>query len=218
MSVDWITGELEAEIKAKKQTRDYIIWQAFRDRQVVLLMIAWFLALVGSLGSLYWIPIFIRRISGLPDSRVALLVVLPGILGIAGTLLNGWRSDKSGERRWHASLPLLATGSLYLLLVIPGIPFPIAMALIALAAGSYYALQPVFWSMPTLILCESAAAACFGLINCIGQIGGFVGPYAVGYLTDKTGRLAASFAFIGVCFLLAGCLIPLLTIRNPVEA
>ena len=61
--------------------------------------------------------------------------------------------------------------------------------------------HPVFWSMPTMILSESAAAACFGLINAIGQLGGLVGPYAVGYLTDRTGSLAAAFVFIGVCYL-----------------
>ncbi|MBI3478475.1 MAG: MFS transporter [Acidobacteria bacterium] len=210
----WIVTELEAEAKAKKQARDYTIGQAFRDRQVVLLTIAWFLALVGSLGSLYWIPIFVRRLSGLPDSKVALLVTLPGILGIAGTMLNGWHSDKAGERRWHASLPLLITGLLYLLLLVPRLPFPVAMVLMTFGAGFYYSFQPVFWSIPTMILCDSAAAACFGLINSMGQIGGFVGPYAVGYLNEKTGNLTAAFALIAGCFLLAGSVILLLGTRK----
>jgi MFS transporter, ACS family, tartrate transporter len=213
---DWITGELEAESKAKKKIRDYSIWEAFRDRQVVLLILAWFLSLVAALASVYWMPIFIKRLSGLRDSKVALLIVLPGLLGIAGILLNGWHSDKTHERRWHAALPLLVAGLLYLLLLTPGIQFPMAMALLAIAMGLFYSHQPVFWSIPTMILCESAAAACFGLINAIGQIGGFVGPYAVGYLTDRTGHHAAAFAFIGVCFLLAGSVLPLLTVPSPI--
>ena len=212
---DWITRELEAEARAKKQIRDYTIWEAFRDRQIVLLIVAWFLSLVSALAALYWMPIFIKRLSGLPDSKVALLIVLPGLLGIAGILLNGWHSDKTGERRWHAALPLLVAGLLYLLLLVPGIHFPLAMALLAVAAALFYSYQPVFWSIPTMILCESAAAACFGLINSLGQLGGFVGPYAVGYLNDRTGHHAASFAFIGTCFLLAGSVIPLLTIPKP---
>jgi ACS family tartrate transporter-like MFS transporter len=162
---DWITRELEAEARAKKEIRDYTIWEAFRDRQIVLLIVAWFLSLVSALAALYWMPIFIKRLSGLPDSKVALLIVLPGLLGIAGILLNGWHSDKTGERRWHAALPLLVAGLLYLLLLVPGIHFPFAMALLAVAAALFYSYQPVFWSIPTMILCESAAAACFGLIK-----------------------------------------------------
>jgi ACS family tartrate transporter-like MFS transporter len=212
----WIMGELEAETKAKKKIREYTIGQAFRDRQVLLLIVAWFLSLAAALGSLYWTPVFIKRLSGLPDARVAFLVVLPGLFGIVGTLLNGWHSDKTGERRWHSALPLLMAGCLYLVLLKPGISFPVAMALLTLGPALFNSFQSVFWSIPTLILCESAAAASFGLINAIGQIGGFVGPYAVGYLTQHTGNHAAAFEFIGACFLLSGSVIPLLRAGNPV--
>jgi predicted MFS family arabinose efflux permease len=173
---------------------------------------------VAALGSLYWIPIFVKRLSGLPDARVALVIALPGLAGILGTILNGWHSDKTGERRWHAALPLLVAGLLYVLLLLPGIHFPVAMALLTVASGLFYSFQPVFWSIPTMIFCESAAAACFGLINSVAQIGGFVGPYAVGYLNQKTGSLTAAFLFIGICFLLAGSVMPLLRLRNPVAA
>ncbi len=212
----WITGELEAETKAKKQIRDYTIGQAFRDRQVVLLIVAWVASLAASLGSLYWTPVFIKRLSGLPDTRVAFLVVLPGLFGIVGTLLNGWHSDKTGERRWHSALPLLMAGGVLLTLLKHRISFPVAMVLLTVGPALFNSFQPVFWSIPTMILCESAAAACFGLINAIGQMGGFVGPYAVGYLNDRTGNHAAAFAFIGACFLLAGSVIPLLRVRNPI--
>ena len=215
---DWIAGVLESETRAKKQSRDYTIWQAVRDPKVLLMATAWALFLVGTLGSLYWTPIFVKRFSGLPDARVALFSVLPGIFGIVGMLLNGWHSDKVGERRWHCAVPLFIGGILYLGLLIPHIPFPLAMLLLALAPGFYYSFQPVFWSIPTVIFCESAAAACFGLINSIGQIGGFVGPYAVGYLTDRTGQHAAAFAFIGVCVLLSGTITALVKVENPAVA
>jgi ACS family tartrate transporter-like MFS transporter len=212
---EWIAGELESETRAKKQVHDYTIWQAVRDRNVLLMATAWVLFLVGTLGSLYWTPIFVKRLSGLPDAKVAFLSVLPGLFGIAGMLLNGWHSDKVGERRWHCAVPLLIAGVLYFGLLTPNIPFPIAIALLAVAAGFFYSFQPVFWSIPTTILCESAAAASFGLINSIGQIGGFVGPYAVGYLTDRTGKHAAAFVLIGACLLLSGSVISLLKIANP---
>ena len=70
--------------------------------------------------------------------------------------------------------------------------------------------------MPTLVLSESAAAASFALINSVGQLGGLVGPYAVGSLNDRTGSMMAAFVFIGVCCLLAAGVIPLIQIRNPI--
>jgi MFS transporter, ACS family, tartrate transporter len=212
---NWITSELEGEMKAKKQVRDYTVWQAFRDRRVVLLMFSWLLALTATLGSLYWLPAFIKRMSGLSDSRVALIVATPGLLGIAGTLLNGWHSDKVGERRWHAALPVLIAGALYLMLLVPGVQVGAAIAMMVLSLGLYYALQPVFWAIPTLILCESAAAASFGLINSIGQLGGFAGPYAIGYLNQMTGSFRAAFLYIGVCYVLAAVVILFLRIHKP---
>jgi MFS transporter, ACS family, tartrate transporter len=79
---NWIVGELEAETKAKKKIHEYTIWQAFRDKQVILLILAYFLALTGMQGNIFFIPTFIKRLSGLPNSQVALLVALPGLAGI----------------------------------------------------------------------------------------------------------------------------------------
>ena len=212
---NWITAELEAETKAKKGVRDYTVWQAFRDRRVLLLMLVWFLSLAASNSSIFWMPSFIKRLSGLSNTTVALLIALPGLAGVGGMVFNGWHSDKTGERRWHASIPLAGAGIAYLLLLaVPG-HFPPAMVLFVVATGCVYSFNPILWSMPTAILCESAAAACFGLINSVGQIGGFVGPYAVGYLNDRTGSLTAAFTFIGVCYLLGAIVVPLLNIRNP---
>jgi MFS transporter, ACS family, tartrate transporter len=211
----WISGELEAELKAKKKIRDYTILQAIRDRKVLALMVPYFLALVGAQASLFWIPTFIKRLSNLPNPKVALLVALPGLVGIAAMLLNGWHSDKTSERRWHTAIPLALAGIAYLLL--PGThSLLIAVVLIVVGGGCMFAYYPVFWSMPTLFLSESAAAACFGLINSIGHTGGFIGPSAVGYLNDWTGKMGTSFLFIGICYLLAGSIFAGLKIRTPI--
>ena len=215
---NWISGELEAETQAKKKIRDYTIWQAFRDKQVILLIFAYFLALTGAQASTYWIPTFIKRLSDLPGSKVALLVALPGLVGIAGMLLNGWHSDKTGERRWHTAIPLAFAGVAYVLLPFTRENFPRAMALFIFGGGLMFSYYPVFWSMPTMVLSESAAAATFGLINAIGHTGGFVGPYAVGYLNDRTGSLGAAFVFIGVCYLMATSIIALVKMRSPIGA
>jgi predicted MFS family arabinose efflux permease len=180
-----------------------------------MFIVPYFLAHIGAQASVFWIPTFIKRLSGFPASKVALLVALPGVIGIAGMILNGWHSDKTGERRWHASIPLICAGISYLLIG-NGSNLTVAIGLLVTGGGIFFSYYPVFWSMPTMFLSETAAAACFGLINSIGHIGGFVGPYAVGRLNDRTGNLSAAFLLIAVCYLLAGILLALVKIPSPV--
>lgn len=214
---DWITQELAAETAAKKKVRDYSIWQAFRDWRISLLTLAWLLSLTAQLSSTYWLPTFIKRLSHLADTRVALLGALPGLLGIAGLVANGWHSDKTGERKWHAVLPLIGAGALFLLVLRTGGHYGIAVALFSVGFAMFYWYQPVLWTIPTIILCESAAAASFGLINSVGQLGGLVGPYAVSYLNEKTGSVQAAFAFIGVTFFLSALVLSFVKIHSSVR-
>ena len=213
---NWISQELEAENVVKKKIRSYTVWQALSDRRVWMLILPYFLALIGTQANIFWIPTFIKRLSGLPPSSVALLVALPGVIGILGILLNGWHSDRTGERRWHASIPLVCAGVAYLL-VPSGSNFSISMALLVLG-GVFSSYYPVFWSLPTMILSETAAAASFGLINSIGLIGGFIGPYAVGWLNDRTGGLTAAFLLIAGCYLSAGAVLALIRIPSPLSS
>jgi ACS family tartrate transporter-like MFS transporter len=213
----WISQELEVEIAAKKKIRTYTVWQAICDRRILVLIVPYFLAHVGAQANIFWIPTFIKRITGLPTSKVALLVTLPGLVGVVGMLLNGWHSDRTGERRWHASIPLLCAGVCCLL--IGGTPnSSIAIALLVLGSGVFFSYYPVFWSIPTMVLSQSAAAASFGLINSIGHAGGFVGPYAVGSLNERTGGLSAAFMLIAVCYVLAGVVLAAIKIPSPISS
>jgi MFS transporter, ACS family, tartrate transporter len=91
---------------------------------------------------------------------------------------------------------------------------PLTIAFLLLGSGFLYAYYPAFWAIPTMILSGAAAAATFGLINSIGQLGGFAGNYAIGFLNDRTHSLAASFAFIALVYVAAGGLILSLRIRG----
>ena len=85
-----------------------------------------------------------------------------------------------------------------------------------LGSGLLFAYLPTFWAIPTTMLSEAAAAASFGLINSIGQLGGLTGNYAIGFLNDRTHSLAASFAFIALVYVASGGLIISLRVRNPI--
>jgi ACS family tartrate transporter-like MFS transporter len=211
---EWIRGELEAEKQAKKETLHYTILEAFRDRRTLLLIVPYLFANLGNASVVFWLPTFIKRLSGLPIAKVTVVVMFSAIAGLFGLLLNGWHSDRTGERRWHTILPLTCAGFTYLLLI-PASAHSLAAIILFVLGGTFvFAWYPVFCSMPTMILSESAAAATFGLINAVGHMGGFFGPYIIGDLSTRTHSLLAGFTFIASSYLLAALFVTRLNIRR----
>jgi MFS transporter, ACS family, tartrate transporter len=211
---NWLVSELQAELEAKKKKRDYTIGQVFAEKRILILILAYFLAMTGYLGNIYWIPTFVKRVSGFPNQTVTSLLMIPALMGVLGMLLNGWHSDKTSERHWHTGLPLLAASSMFFLAVLARHDVTLTIVFLLLGGGFLYAYFPTFWAIPTAMLSESAAAASFGLINSIGQLGGFTGNYAIGFLNDRTHALIASFAFIAIAYAVAGILIISLRVRT----
>jgi predicted MFS family arabinose efflux permease len=214
----WLVNQLETELQAKKNLRNYTIREAFCARQILILIAGYFLALTGALGTTYWIPTFLKRISGFSNQTVTSLLLIPALIGFAAMLMNGWHSDRTGERHRHTAIPLLTASSMFFLLTLVRHDVPFAIAFLLLGSGVIYAYLPTFWTIPTLMLGEEAAAATFGLINSIGQLGGLFGNYTVGFLNDRTHSLVASFEFIAFVYLVAGCLILSLTTRGSHDA
>jgi len=210
---DWLVNELHAELEAKKKLRNYTIMEAFCDRRILTLTAAFFLALTGALGTIYWIPTFVKRLSGASYQTVTSLLMVPALLGFAGLIINGWHSDKSGERHWHASIPLLGSGLMFALVTLTSQEAAFGVAFLLLGSGFLYAYYPAFWAIPTTMLGETAGAATFALMNSIGQLGGLAGNYTIGFLNDRTQSLVASFGLIALCYVVAGSLILSLRIR-----
>jgi ACS family tartrate transporter-like MFS transporter len=198
---------LQEELEAKNKIRNPTILEAFADTRILKLILAYFLALTGALGTVYWIPTFIKRLSGFSNQTVTSLLLIPALMGIAGMLINSWHSDRTAERHWHSAIPLVAAGLMFGLLSLFRHDVPVAIACILLGSGFLYAYYPPFWAIPTLMLSEATAAATFGLINSIGQLGGLAGNYAIGFLNDRTHSLASSFAFIALVYVAAGSLV-----------
>jgi ACS family tartrate transporter-like MFS transporter len=215
---EWLVSQLQAELQAKNNTRNYGIIEAFRDNRILRLVAVYFLAMLGALSNVYWVPIFLKRVSGFSNQTVTSMLAIPAVIGIAGTLINGWHSDRTGERRLHAAVPMVVAGLMFGLLMFSQHALLLAISALLLGSGILYAFYPVFWSIPTMILSESAAAATLGLITTTSQIGGFVGPYAIGFLSDRTHSLTAGFGFIALAFIAAGSLVLTVRIQTPTEA
>ena len=204
---DWITGELEREKQEKASRRGYTIWQALRQRDVLLLTLIYFMGSTGVYGFIIWFPTILKRASGLSTVKVTLLVVLPYIAGLVAMMLNGWHSDRTRERRWHTAISLIAAGACLVLAIAAGAHLWIQLGFFILFAAFINAYQPTFWTLPSKFLGESAAAASIGLINCVGGLGGFAGPYIMGYLVTRSGSFVSGLFWLVANILLGGILI-----------
>jgi MFS transporter, ACS family, tartrate transporter len=201
---NWIADQLDREKQAKKKARSYTIVEALRNRDVALLTCCYFFALTGNYGIAFWLPTLLKRLSGLSDMDVTLLASLPYLLGFVVQQLNGWHSDRVHERRWHAALPVLLSGVFLFCAIWLGASVSWSLFFFTMMGGAYYGFHPAFWPVPTEFLSESAAAACVGLINSIGNLGGFVGPFVVGYLLTRTRSFNVGLWYLVGSFFLSG--------------
>jgi ACS family tartrate transporter-like MFS transporter len=203
----WITGELEREKNARKAEETYTVLQAFKHRNVLLLALAYFCSVTSAYGFNFWLPTILKGVSGFSNLLVTGVAALPYCAGLAAMLFVGWSSDRTGERRRHTAVSLLAVSAGLLLSALAQQRVGLAVAMFCLAGAGLYAYLPGFWALPTAFLTESAAAAAVGLINSVGNLGGFVGPYVVGYLGRRTGSFYSGVIYLSCSALVSACLI-----------
>jgi ACS family tartrate transporter-like MFS transporter len=193
---EWLAAELESAGKDATPPKSLSLFSALN---VILLCGTYFGGTIGDYGLGLWLPIMLQRLGHLSTVRTALLSAIPAVISIPAMLAGGWHSDRTGERRWHTALPrwsaALALGGIAL--QIGGVP--LALVLFTIATCGIMAAYGSIWAMPTSFLGPTAAAASIGVINSFGNLGGFAGPYAIGWFSKQTGSFAA-----GTWFMVAG--------------
>jgi ACS family tartrate transporter-like MFS transporter len=200
---EWITSELAREQQAKQVAHSYRVLQALRHREVVLLTLAYFFMVTAVYGFQFWLPSIIKNLSGVSNMMVTLIAAVPYCVGLMGIVVIGWSSDRTGERRWHTAVSMLITAVGLLLSVSFHNNTALAMSMFCLAAIGIYGYLPGFWALPTSFLHGTAAAASIGLINSFGNLGGFAGPYIVGYLSNLTHSFVAGVVYLSASALVA---------------
>ena len=199
----WITEELDRERQSKQAIRSYRVLQAFRNREVILLTLAYFFIVTAVYGFNFWLPTIVKKLSGSSNLTVTLISALPYCVALAAILLVGWSSDRTRERRWHTAVCMMVAGVGLLLSLAAGDRVALAMAAFCFAAAGLYGYLPGFWTLPTSFLTGTAAAASIGLINSIGNLGGFAGPYVVGYLSKRTNSYVGGVLYLSLSALVA---------------
>lgn len=192
----WLVQELEADRKARPNVRHLSTLRTMLNPRVLFLSLIYFVYQTGSLGIGYWMPQIIKGFSGtLSNTEVGLIAMVPYALATVGMIVWSRNSDRTGERRLHSALPLLLAGAA--LAAVGAVEAPwLAMALISAALTGLYAFKAPFWALPSLFLSRSTAAMSIAVINSIGNLGGFAGPYAIGLVKGSTGSATAGLIFL----------------------
>jgi ACS family tartrate transporter-like MFS transporter len=199
----WITQTLQQEKPTGAAA--FTIGQALRSRTILLLAAVTFLNYFVLYTFIFWFPTMLKRQSGFSDLNVGLLGALPYLTAFLAMQINGWHSDKTRERHWHSAVPLFVSAAALFALIAQPRTVLISLALFCLVeiASSYL---PAFWAIPTEILSQSAAAAAVGMINAVGSVAGFAGPYLFGYLNTRTGSFSTGLAVMMAAAIAGGLL------------
>jgi ACS family tartrate transporter-like MFS transporter len=201
---EWLAAQIGAQERAATGSGGHSIAHGFASPVVLLLSAIYVSMVVGLYGIAFWLPQIVRGI-GFSNLQTGFVVAVPYALGTVSCIVWSRRSDRHLERRWHFALPsflaafgLMASavmGSQWLTLL------PISLALIGI-----WAAVPVFWCVPGRHLSGLAAATGLAVINAVGNLGGFAGPYLVGWLREGTGSFTMALVVLSAGPLLAGLL------------
>jgi ACS family tartrate transporter-like MFS transporter len=200
----WIVEKLRDEKQVAVQA--ITVGQALRSRTILLLAAVTFLNYFVFYSFAFWFPTMLKRLSGFSDLRVGMLGAIPYLAAFALMQVNGWHSDRHHERHWHSAMPMFiaAVGLIGLMTQPRSMVVLVVLFSMACMAASYL---PTFWAIPTEILSQSAAACAVGMINALGSIAGFAGPYLFGYLHTRTGTFSYGLIVMMISAIAGGLLI-----------
>ena len=192
----WLTGRLEMERRHRERVQNFTVAQSLINPRVIGLSLVYFGAVATNYGLSFFLPQIVKGF-GLNTFLTTLVSATPYVVGVVGMVWWGRRSDRFGERRFHTAFPLLVAAAGIAISTAFDDP---ALKMIALSVAGFgnFACLPVFWSLPTAFLSGAAAAAGIAVINSIGNLAGFAGPFAMGWIKDQTG------SYTGGLLLLAG--------------
>ncbi|MBI2993828.1 MAG: MFS transporter [Gammaproteobacteria bacterium] len=210
----WLAARIHAEQTQARERHGLGLRQALLHPTVWLLSCIMFTCQSGSYGLTLWVPQIVKGLSGLSDFQVGLISAIPYIGAAIGMMLIGMSSDRSGERFLHIAVPSIVAAIGFAASAWIGSPVPGIIALTVAAVGDLGSRGP-FWALPGRFLAGPASAGGIALINTIGALGGFVGPYAVGLLKHQTGSFTGGLLLLAL-LLLAGAIVTLRLRRAPV--
>lgn len=197
---DWLATTMSKELADKQKSGNHNFLAGLKDPRTLAYSALYFGLVCGIYGLGLWMPTIVKALGKFDTVQVGFIVFIP--YAIAAVFVYFWskRSDRTGNRVWHASVSMViaAVGLLGAGYLLP-VNAVLAMVFLTLAAmGIYSAIAP-FLAMPSAALTGAAAAAGLAMVNSLGNLGGFVAPYIVGILRDATGNSQSGLTFLAAC-------------------
>ena len=182
---EWLSRRL-TEDEEELQPPHMTLLQSLRSPLVLVLSVAYFGLVAVLYGLQFWLPQIIHHF-GPGETMTGIITALPYLAAAVAMVLWSRHSDSSRERVWHIALPLVLAAVGLIASVATG-NLVLTMIAISLAAIGVFSALAVFWTLPAMFLTGAAAAGGLALINSIGNLSGFCGPYLVGWMTEQTGN------------------------------
>jgi MFS transporter, ACS family, tartrate transporter len=201
----WLASKLQAENAAKQAVRPLSLGQALSSGKVIALSLIYFGYVGAVYGMQFWLPQIVKAF-GLTNAQTGFVTAIPYLFGTIAMILWARHSDATRERVAHVGGPLLLTA--LALGVSSYITDPTTtMIVLTVAAIGMFCTFAVFWTLPTAWLSGAAAAGAIALINSIGNLAGFGGPYLIGWVKEATGSTSAGLLVLSLLPLGAGLLV-----------
>jgi MFS transporter, ACS family, tartrate transporter len=193
----WLKDTLHAEEASLAGARRTDAWSLLFDARVWLLVIVFFGLALSSYALSFWLPTVIRGLSVKRPFIIGLLFAIPYLCAAVTMVLTSLHSDRTGERRWHVSIAAMTGAAGLVAAAYSTSMVPTIVALSVAVVGINAMLGP-FWTLPPTMLAGNAEAAGIAMINSIGNLGGFLGPYILGILKTRSGGFRSSLLLLSV--------------------
>jgi D-galactonate transporter len=203
----WLAERLELERRQRLAVRSYTVAESLVNPRVIGLSLVYFGAVATNYGLSFFLPQIVKAF-GLNTFLTTIVSATPYVVGLVGMVWWGRRSDRMVERRFHTAFPLFVAAAGIAVSTLLDDP-TLKMVSLCVAGFGIFACLPVFWTLPTAFLSGAAAAAGIAVINSIGNLAGFAGPFAMGWIRDHTGSytdgllLLAALGIIAMAIVLA---------------
>jgi MFS family permease len=207
---DYIEGSLARENADAPQFSGY--GSVFRSSVVWRLVGVYFLIQIGFYGLNLWLPHLVQGTTGGSSTLVGLVTAIPYLFAIAGLWLNARSADRTGRYSFHVMLSMAIAAVTLVASVALGQYAALSIFLISVAMAGALAYDGPFWASASRAVPVALAGGAMGLINALGNLGGFLGPYLGGYLQDTSGSFLSTSVVLAIALLLAGLL--MLTLRK----
>jgi MFS transporter, ACS family, tartrate transporter len=195
----WLQTSIDEENRKVESTGRLTLFEALADPRVLALSAIYLMSVTANYGIVFFMPQIIKGI-GLSNMMTGVVSSIPYVVGTIGLLAWGWSSDRSNERRWHLIVASVVGALGFAFAAATGASY---WALIGMSAATVgiYGSRAAFWPMPSIFLTGTAAAGAIALINATGNLGGYFGPFIVGWIKDYTGSFQAGLYFLAGCSL-----------------